>query len=466
MKPSPRRLATTFLLCAVPLSSAFAGEEARPPKPFEYRGYYFILSRNPGYGLEDYRYILDRMAEDRSNLLVLWIGGGFPSRKYPETWDHNREHRNMKENFAGAVIDHAHTRGIRVVLGLTPFAYDGVNRYGAAHPELGASTRDGKAAVTGGIHSLGRSLCPSRPGSREFMMGYCRELLEDFYPRADGLFLEHSDYGTCECRECANGAGLRREWEFVRDISSRIWDRKPEALVLIYPQYAALGVEYDPRYVVFLAPHNMKGSERVSNPKVFSLGYWDCGGDFREFCKRAAKEGWAGVLPSMENFTYENPHAFDTRWGPEGSRGWDDLLVRVTRLTLRELAARPDLDEAGFRAALRREFFDESSPEAAVDDLLRLHGLLNRWEGWMRRGGVMRIPPEPVDAAKLEASARKLLVEEIVPALRELEGIRERSLQTAEREPGSRGAGTCRAMAHVAGWVLDAWRGKLSGGGR
>src|SRR5688572_30715739 len=205
MKPPMRRSTAILLLGALAVSAALAGEEAPPSKPFDYRGYYFILSRNPGYGLEDYRFILDRMAEDRANLLILWIGGGFPSRRYPETWDHNRDHRNVKENFAGAVIDHARSRGIRVVLGLTPFAYDGVNRYGAAHPELGATTRDGKAAVTGGIHSLGRGLCPSREGSREFMMGYCRELLEDFYPGADGVFLEHSDYGTCECQNCANG---------------------------------------------------------------------------------------------------------------------------------------------------------------------------------------------------------------------------------------------------------------------
>ena len=461
MKPSWRRLATTFLLCAVLLPNAFSREEASPSKPFEYRGYYFILSRNPRYGLEDYRFILDRMAEDRANLLILWIGGGFPSRKYPETWDHNREHRNMKENFAGAVIDHARARGIRVVLGLTPFAYDGVNRYGAAHPELGAKTRDGKPGVTGGIHSLGRGLCPSREGSREFMMGYCRELLEDFYPGADGLFLEHSDYGTCECAECANGAGLRQEWDFVRDISARVWSRKPDALVLVYPQYAALGVTYDPRHVIFLAPHNMKGAEKVANPKVFSHGYWDCPGDFRDLCARAAKEGWAGVLPSMENFTYENPHAFDTRWGPEGSRGWDDLIVRVTRLSLREFAARPALDEAGFRAAVRKALFDESVPDAAVDDLLLLHRRLNRWEGWMRRGGVMRIPPEPIDSTKLDAAARKLLDEEVLPALRDLEGIRRRSLDAAAKSPRGRGAETCRSMAQIAGWVCEAWRGKL-----
>ena len=82
-------------------SPAWAGlvlgaASAVPAEPFARRGCYFILSRNPSYGLDDYRLILDRLAKDRVNLLILWIGGGFPSRRYPETWDYNREHRNQK----------------------------------------------------------------------------------------------------------------------------------------------------------------------------------------------------------------------------------------------------------------------------------------------------------------------------------------------------------------------------------
>jgi hypothetical protein len=432
---------------------------AEPDGPFPYRGYYFILSRNPGYGLEDCRSIVDRMAADRANLLILWIGGGFPSKRYPETWDYQKDHRNIRENFAGAVIDHAHSRGIKVLLGLTPFAYDGVNRYGVAHPELGATDAAGKPAVTGGIHSLGRGLCPSKPAAREFMLGYCRELWEDFYPSADGLFLEHSDYGTCQCGECAGGNGLRREWELVEALASRAWGRRADALMLVYPQYASLGVEYDPRYVVFLAPHNMKGAERVKNPKVISIGYWDCGAFFGDLCRRAAREGYAGVVPSMENFTYENPHAFDARWGPPGSAGWDDLLVRVTRLSFREYAARPGLDDAGFRDALRAELFDPDSPAAVLDDLLTLHRLLNRWDGWTWRGGILKVPAAPVDPKALGPNAREALERDVIPALRDLRAIRERALASAGQDPASRGRKTLAQMAAIAGWVLDRWKG-------
>ncbi|HZN59140.1 MAG TPA: hypothetical protein VFD71_13770 [Planctomycetota bacterium] len=459
MKRVLRALVTLLSLGGV--IPAGARESAATSVPFTYRGYYFILSRNPTYGLDDYRRIADRMADDGANIWILWIGGGFPSRRYPETWDYNREHRNVRENFAGKVIDHAHSRKIRVLLGLTPFAYDGVNRYGAAHPELGATDASGKPAVTGGIHSMGRGLCPSKAAAREFQLGYCRELFDEFYPQADGLFLEHSDYGSCECTACAGGAGLRREWEFVDEISRHVWSRKPEAIEMINPKYATLGVAYDPRYIVFLAPHNATGAELVKNPKILWHGYWDDAGFFQGLCRTAARDGLAGVIPSMENFTYEHAWAFDTRWGPEGSAGWDDLLVRVTRFSFREFSARPELEDADFRRRLKETFFDDSTPASAVDDLLALHRRLNRWTGWTRRGGVMKVPDRPVDPALLSAKDREELSSEIRPALASLAEIRTRAQAIADASPGTRGAKTATEMAAIAGWVLAEWEGKL-----
>src|SRR5207249_11444604 len=116
-----------------------------------------------------------------------------------------------------------------------------------------------------------------------------------------------------------------------KELSSRLLERRPDALVMVYPQYAALGVEYDPRLVVFIAPHNRRGEERVTrNPRVLWRGYWEVGGLFRDLCRQAAREGYSGVIPSMENHEYANAYAFDCRWGPPGAAGWDDLLVRVT----------------------------------------------------------------------------------------------------------------------------------------
>jgi len=433
-------------------------------EPFPYRGYYFILSRNPGYGLEDYVKILDCMAEDGCNTLILWIAGGFPSRRYPVTWDYNREHRNVKENFAGKAIDHAHRRGIRVLLGLTPFAYDGVNRYGEVHPELGAVDEKGQPAVTGGIHSLGRGLCPAKAGARDFLLGYTRELFDDFYPNADGFFLEHSDYGTCRCTECAGEKGLRHEWAFVDEISRHVWARKPDATLMIYPQYSAAGIEYDPRYVVFLAPHNLRGAGRVKNSKVLWHGYWDTGMRFRDLCATAAREGYAGVIPSMENFTYENPHAFDTRWGSRGVAGWDDLVVRVSRLSFREHAANPELDDDGFRKAIRERFFDGSAGPGAVADLLEMHRILNRWSGWTWRAGVLKVPEAAVRLDALEPKARETLEKETLSELKALRAIAERSRERAGPSPATPAARTSAEMARICAWVLDAWRAKLPAG--
>src|SRR5207249_10164038 len=146
-----RHLALTLVLSA----GLRAGPVAEGAQRLAYGGYYFILSRNPSYGPAEYRLILDRMAEDGANTWILWIGGGFASKRYPETWDYNKGHANCRKDFVGEVIGEAHRRSIRVLLGFTPFAYDGVNRYGAAHPEMAAVDVEGKPAVTGGIHSLG-----------------------------------------------------------------------------------------------------------------------------------------------------------------------------------------------------------------------------------------------------------------------------------------------------------------------
>jgi hypothetical protein len=230
---------------------------------------------------------------------------------------------------------------------------------------------------------------------------------------------------------------------------------------MIYPQYAALGVEYDPRYVVFLAPHNMKGAEAVKNPKVLSPGYWGEQGHFGEMCRKAARAGYAGVVPSMENFTYETPHAFDTRWGPEGSAGWDDLLVRVTRLTFREFCARPDLDPEGFRLAVQEAFFGAGASEGAAGDLLDLHRILNRWEGWTWRGGVMKPPAERLDPARLTPEARTAFERETLPALRRLREIRARAAAAAGSETSAQARRSFAEMSHIAGWVLGRWEGKL-----
>src|ERR1051325_11620463 len=98
------------------------------------RGYYMTLMRMPVMGLADWKDSIDCICEDGANTVVLWMGGGFRSKKFPITWAYNKEHKNVEADFVRELIDYAHHRQIRILLGFTPFGYDGVNQYPLKHP--------------------------------------------------------------------------------------------------------------------------------------------------------------------------------------------------------------------------------------------------------------------------------------------------------------------------------------------
>jgi hypothetical protein len=153
-------------------------------------------------------------------------------------------------------------------LGLTPFGYDGVNQLPLEQPELKAVGQDGKTVAEFGIGCWGWNLCPAKAESQRFMREYVRELAFEFYPDADGLFIESSDHAICHCDRC----GLKffeHELAFVRDISNDVWARKPGATVVVYPHYfsgaklrftfaeaTASKQPFDPRWTLFFTPHS------------------------------------------------------------------------------------------------------------------------------------------------------------------------------------------------------------------
>src|SRR3954454_7687993 len=156
--------------------------------PFAQRGYYITFMRMPTYDLADWKRIIDGIGDDGGNTLLLWVAGAFRSEKYPITWRYNAEHENVRRDFVRDLIDHAHKRGIKVLLGFTPFGYDGVNRYPVEHPELKAVGKDGKPVRPFDIGCWGYTLCPSRPESQKFMLESVRDMLAS-YPNADGLMI-------------------------------------------------------------------------------------------------------------------------------------------------------------------------------------------------------------------------------------------------------------------------------------
>src|SRR5688500_391740 len=86
-------------------------------EPFAYRGYYLTFMRMPVMGLPEWKRAMDCFAEDEANVVVLWMGGGFRSKKFPITWEYNRDHENVRKDFTRELIDYAHTKKIRVLLG-------------------------------------------------------------------------------------------------------------------------------------------------------------------------------------------------------------------------------------------------------------------------------------------------------------------------------------------------------------
>jgi hypothetical protein len=86
----------------------------------------------------------------------------------------------------------------------------------------------------------------------------------EFYPNADGLLVESSDYGICHC-ECPRF--YEHEFAFVRALSDEVWKRNPDALVLVYPHYftgakvpgldaTAARQPFDARWGLFFTPHS------------------------------------------------------------------------------------------------------------------------------------------------------------------------------------------------------------------
>jgi hypothetical protein len=110
------------------------------------RGYYMTFMRMPTFGLPQWKQMVDCIAEDGGNTLLLWTAGGFRSKKFPITWQYNRTHKNVENDFVRELIDYAHGKGIKVLLCFSPFCYDGVNQYPLEHPELKARQKNGASA--------------------------------------------------------------------------------------------------------------------------------------------------------------------------------------------------------------------------------------------------------------------------------------------------------------------------------
>jgi hypothetical protein len=303
----------------------------------------------------------------------------------------------VQHDFVRELIDYAHTKQIRVLLGFTPFGYDGVNRYPLEHPELKARKADGSPVDEFGIHSVGWNLCPAKVESQRFMREYVREMFFDFYPNADGLLVESSDYGICHCPDC----GPRfydHEFKFVRALSDEVWQARPRATILVFPHYftgskvpgldaTATQQAFDPRWGLTFSPHSSHFDAPLM-AKSKTTVYWSDATALgtpqgvMDAARTALQNGVTGFIPSLEAFSYvataseageswvvgkrHRPYGFDA--ANEGRMPYDTLPVRVQRFAFKTFSQDPELDVAVFEDRLGSHFFGtDASPAATAD---------------------------------------------------------------------------------------------------
>jgi len=478
---SPSVLAIRVVLCLL-ACLVCSGHAAEPA--FAQRGYYMTFMRMPTFGLAEWREMVDCIRSDGGNTLVLWTAGAFRSKRFPVTWEYNREHTNVQRDFVGELIDYAHTNGIRVLLGFTPFAYDGVNQYPLAHPELKATQKDGKPAAFWGLHSWGYNLCPAKAESQRFMLEYVREMAFEFYPQADGLLIESSDYAICYCADCQGkvsepgaGPGRRRtffdhEFEFVQRISREVWKRNPGATILVYPHYFSdrpvpgfdvKGVrqDFDPRWTLFFTPHSAHietNLMRAAKGSVYSTAGLSLGtpARLRDEARLALSKGVTGLVPSLEPFScIDGPPGsgkarmkpFHFAWLRDGQVPLNELLMRVNRIAYREYARDPGLTDEAFRHRLGAELFAAKANATNTADVLYLQESFFFEADWFRPSPLL----EP-QRLKERAAREKWPAERLAGYTGRVERLR----VLAERYRTS-GVEAEKEMSRIARHIVDGW---------
>jgi hypothetical protein len=451
-----------------------AGRGAEAPagaEPFAIRGYYTTFMRMPTFGLAEWKQMLDCMKEDGANFLILWTAGAFRSKQFPITWKYNADHKNVAHDYVRELIDYAHTRQIRVVLGFTPFAYDGANQFPLEHPELKATQKDGQPAKLWGMHAWGYNLCPAKEAAQDFMRDYVREMFFEFYPNADGLLIESSDYAICYCDQCG-GKFFEHEFAFVRGISDDVWRRKSDATILVYPRYfSAQPVpgfdvrgarqKFDPRWSLSFTPHSAHIDDQLAR-QARSCLYWNDAltmgtiGKIRDGARVARLRGMTGYITSCEPFScIDGPPGsmklrqkpFHCEWLPDGKMPLNELPVRINRIAYREYTAHPALDLDAFRDVLGKELFSEKAKRGTVDDLLFLQSCWFDGADWFTPGLFLR-PGELAARAEREKWPPEKLqgYRKRVTRLSEIARRYEASLVAAERE-----------MARISALIVRKW---------
>jgi hypothetical protein len=449
-----------------------------PPQPaFKHRGYYITFMRLPTLALAAWKAAIDCFAADNINLLILWTAGGFRSKKFPITWKYNEEHENIRSNFLPDLIRYAHSKGIKILLGFTPFGYDGVNQYSIDHPDLRALKKDGKPTDKFGIHCWGWNLCPSKPQSQKFMLDYATEMYLEFYPEADGVLIESSDYAICHCPDC-RGRFYEREFDFVRTFSSEIWKAKRDATIVVYPHYfsgasvpgmdaQAARQTYDPRWTLFFTPHSAHVHKPLIAQAKDTLWSDDAPalhgpGTIRARAISAHESKISGYIPSLEGFSYIPTHIEEGRdqigkrqipfgfgWLKPTEMPFDELPLRVNRIAFLEFSRDPNLSLADFNTRLARDIFGPGSAPQWLEDLLLLHNIFFTSRTWTQPA-----PLADPHRVRLDITAKRINQETLTTYRATLQSVRQLTERHADGQSPAR-----RDLHRIGSWLLNQWSG-------
>jgi hypothetical protein len=455
---------------------AMGGEPRQ--SPLAERGYYFTFSRMPTYGLAAWKQIVDCVREDDGNTVILWAAGGFRSKKFPDTWKYNEAHVNVRHDFLRELIDYCHTKNVRVLIGFTPFGYDGVNQMALTRPQWIATGPDGKPTAKFGYGSVGYNLCAARVDTQQFMLEYAREMIRDFYPNADGLLIESSDYAACHCKDC----GVRyyeHEYRFVQAISSELWTANKDATILVYPHYfngaevpelgiTAAKLPFDKRWSIFVTPHSAHPDAKLIGSARAAIWSDDAPARrtpaaIRDAVRRAREARCTGYLPSLEAFTYvptepeegkqylvgkrQTPFGFG--WLKEGQMPYNELPVRVNRIAYRAYTFDADLSDAKFREILGQRLFGASATAEAVNDTLALQAIFAGERTWRQAAPITS--PERVQEMTSTGELTDAKRAEYRATLEHLQAL-------AKRYDGKTGA--LGELHRIAAWAAAQWSGE------
>ena len=349
-------------------------------------------------------------------------------------------------------------------------------RFHLEHPELKAIGQNGQPVGKFGIGCWGHNLCPSKPESQQFMLEYVREMFFDFYPNADGLMVESSDYAICHCPDCGERF-FEKEFRFVRQISDEIWAKKPEAMIVVYPHYFSgaevpgFGVQaaklpFDSRWTLFFTPHSAHLDPELIRRARHSL-WWDESPalrrpqDIQQGAVRARNAGVTGYVPSLEAYSFVPTEAEEGQewlkgrrqvplgfsWLKDGEPPYDELPMRVNRIAYREFSDNPDLSFERFKEKLEQEVFGDAATSQLVDDLLELQAMFATERSWCQPSPV--VCPERVRAMKVQGMLTSDKRDEYRATLTKLRAIDER-----HQEAKSEGE---RQLLQIARWVLTQW---------